>query len=166
LSRERRALGAALLIGAAAWYMLAGDRPLDGRPGSPVPPGEGDDGYGTYWPLIYRAAQRHGVRPELVDSIIARESGYDPLARNPASSARGLMQVTRAAAQDVGADWHRLDDPALNIEAGTAYLAMMIRRFGEWDGVRAYHAGPGTILRGDNPALLAQADDYAEAVWV
>ena len=177
--------GFIVLIGGIAYLMLTGQLGAITEDGST--PGEGggtddvdrwwENGYspvmssgawtssGTWSALAIDAGTRYGIRPELVEKIIAKESSGNPTARNPTTSARGLMQVTKAAAIDVGADWDSLDDPAANVEAGTAYLALMVGEFGEYDGVRAYHAGPGTIRRGTNAALLAQADAYAAAIY-
>lgn len=119
---------------------------------------------GAYGGLVDDAAARYGVRPQVIAGIIQKESGGNPTARNPSSSARGLMGMTKAAAIDAGADWNQLDDPAIAIDAGTYYLAMMINRFGETDGIRAYFAGPGTVARGTNTSLLGQADAYAASV--
>jgi hypothetical protein len=117
---------------------------------------------------VDQASESYGVRPELINAVIQVESGGNPGAQSATSSARGLMQVTRAAAIDVGADYDRLFDPQAGIDAGTAYLAGLIAEFGERDGVRAYYAGPGNIRREregrGNAAILADADRYAERV--
>lgn len=180
--RRALAIGFIVIVGGVAYLMLsgqvaaiAGDSTGGGNPG-----GTGEEPVDRWWEnsftpagfsvggasqLATDAGTRYGIRPELIDAIIQKESGGNATARNPTTSARGLMQVTKAAAADVGADWDSLDDPALNVDAGTAYLALMVGEFGEYDGVRAYHAGPGTIRRGTNAALLAQADAYAAAVF-
>lgn len=180
---NRRAIagGFIVLIGGVAYLMLTGQLGASeegtgeaprwgwgggGDPSSYTPAGfTFGDGAGSWDQLAIDAGTRYGIRPELIAAIIQKESGGNPTARNPTTTARGLMQVTKAAAADVGADWDGLDDPAANVDAGTAYLALMVGEFGEYDGVRAYHAGPGTIRRGTNAALLAQADAYAAAVF-
>jgi hypothetical protein len=46
--------------------------------------------------MLHHAARRHGVEPSLLIAMAWRESRFDPLAVNPQSSARGLMQFTEA----------------------------------------------------------------------
>lgn len=52
---------------------------------------------------IREVAAAVGTRPEWLDALINFETGgtYDPLVKNPLSSARGLIQVIDATAQDV-----------------------------------------------------------------
>jgi hypothetical protein len=69
--------------------------------------------------------------------------GSDPRMWRPdPAAAQGPMQITAAAAQDVGGG-NRFD-PRENLTIGRAYLAHMYRRFGSWpDAVAAYNWGPG-----------------------
>jgi len=46
-----------------------------------------------------RAAQLLNVVPAWLDALIRFESGWNPLARNPISGARGLIQVTNTTAR-------------------------------------------------------------------
>ncbi len=46
--------------------------------------------------MLHHAARRHGVEPSLLVAMAWRESRFNPLAVNPQSSARGLMQFTEA----------------------------------------------------------------------
>lgn len=43
---------------------------------------------------------------------------------------RLVLAVSRAAAVDVGFDHTKLSDPALNIQAGSKYLAVVVKRAG------------------------------------
>lgn len=98
---------------------------------------------------ILAASERHGIPFYVIKGIIAVESGFNPNARNPNSSATGLMQVTRAAATDTFTPYEQLTDPAINIDAGTAYLAKMREFTGNiFDAIVAYHDGPGNWQRG------------------
>ena len=95
---------------------------------------------------ILAAAGRHGLDPLLVAAIAQVESGFDARALSP-RGALGLMQVMPETAEQVGV--HNVDDPAGNLEAGTRYLACLLRRF---DGdlvlsLAAYNAGPGAVDR-------------------
>jgi len=71
--------------------------------------------------------------------------GADPLMWRPEPDGpQGPMQVSRAAAADVGGGnrW----DPSENRALGRAYLARLHQRFGNWrDAVMAYNWGPGSL---------------------
>ena len=100
---------------------------------------------------ILASADRHDLDPLLVAAVVQVESGFDGRAVSR-RGAIGLMQVMPETAGqfDVG----NLYDPSENLEAGTRYLASLLRRF-DGDlvlGLAAYNAGPGTIYRfGDLP---------------
>ena len=93
----------------------------------------------------------------IIKGVIATESSFNPKAKAKGSSARGLMQLTRAAAQDVGTPYGSLFDPRTNIFAGTRYLSSMVSRFGLVGGLRAYYQGAGGYQRNPNAASLAYA---------
>lgn len=104
------------------------------------------------------AATRHGVDYELLQAVIATESGFDATAVSP-KGAVGLMQVMPATAQRFGvsADAKRsvvqkLADPAVNVPTGTRYLRYLIDLFpGRMDlAVAAYNAGEGAVQRAGN----------------
>lgn len=109
----------------------------------------------TFDDIIKRETDKLGLPFILVKGMIAKESSFRPTAvpRKPdgtlASSARGLMQVTTAALEDVnrvyrtGYTHAQMFDPEINIIVGTRYLKMMVNQFGLLDGVRAYYEGPG-----------------------
>jgi len=108
-----------------------------------------------YDALIAEAARRHGLDPRLLKAVIAAESGFDPEARSP-RGAIGLMQLMPSTAAELGVRG-KLTDPAVNIAAGAAYLALLRRvaaaRFGEGENPRllrgrivaAYNAGPRAL---------------------
>ena len=52
--------------------------------------------------FITAAALQIGVRPDDLNALISFESNYNPQAKNPYSSARGILQFTDAAAQGLG----------------------------------------------------------------
>ena len=94
--------------------------------------------------LIRAAAQKHGVNQELIASVIAVESDFNPRAVSP-RFARGLMQLlpetaARLAVTDVF-------DPRQNIDAGTRYLKELLARYHQ-DlalALAAYNAGPDRV---------------------
>ena len=110
-----------------------------------------------FYPLGWRAevagaAQRAGIDPYLVSAVVREESSYNPLARSRVG-ARGLMQLMPDTARPMARvrgmafqDGELLDDPAANIELGSAYLGGLVRDFGDARlAVAAYNAGPTRV---------------------
>lgn len=105
--------------------------------------------------LIREAASQHGLEFELLQAVIATESGFDPGAVSP-KGAVGLMQVIPDTAERFGVRAtgrqsvsERLTDPRTNIQAGSRYLAWLINYFnGDVRlAVAAYNAGEGAVLK-------------------
>jgi hypothetical protein len=130
-----------------------------------------------YDDLIRSDAEKNGLDPRLVKSVIAAESEFVPHAKSPAG-ALGLMQVMPMTAGSVGENGKAMFDPAANIRAGTAYLAYLFQR--AWlryhlKGidycrapawllqriVAAYNAGPRFLAR---RRLYSQTRDYVRRV--
>jgi soluble lytic murein transglycosylase-like protein len=93
--------------------------------------------------LADAAADRYGLPRELVRSVMAAESDFQPLALSP-EGAIGLMQLMPGTAQDLGADPH---DPAQNVDAGARYLRDLLEKYnyGLRHALAAYNAGPGAV---------------------
>jgi soluble lytic murein transglycosylase-like protein len=94
--------------------------------------------------FIADSAQTHGVAPELVASVIAVESNFNPNAVS-LKSARGLMQLMPRTAARFGVT--NVFDPRQNIDAGTRYLKELLLRY---NGdlaltLAAYNAGPDRV---------------------
>ncbi len=102
----------------------------------------------AYGELIFAAARRHKVNPELVAAVIRAESAFNPRAIS-GKGARGLMQLMPATARRYGIRPSELFLPERNIEAGVRYLAFLIDRFaGDLPKILAgYNAGEGTVDR-------------------
>ena len=97
-----------------------------------------------YTELIQSAAQRYGVDPELVSSVAAMESNFNPRAVSR-RDARGLMQLLPETAARLGVT--DVFDPRQNIDAGTRYLRELLDRYNH-DLVltlAAYNAGPDRV---------------------
>ena len=101
-------------------------------------------------PAVMAAAERTGLPPELIWSIIRQESAFNRRALSSAG-ARGLMQLMPRTARDMarehGVELGDLFSPEKNIELGSLYLAEMLERF---DGnsalaAAAYNAGPRRV---------------------
>ncbi|RYF72876.1 MAG: lytic transglycosylase domain-containing protein [Comamonadaceae bacterium] len=114
--------------------------------------------YRTANAALRDAATRHDIDVELLQALVAAESGFNTQAISP-KGAIGLMQLMPATAQRYGvrADAKRslqakLHDPQINIAAGSRYLRDLIAMF---DGslelaLAAYNAGEGAVQRAGN----------------
>jgi hypothetical protein len=116
-----------------------------------------------YADFISESARAHGVAPELVASVIAVESNFNP---NAVSwrSARGLMQLMPQTAARFGVT--RIFDPQQNIEAGTKYLKELLLRY---NGdlaltLAAYNAGPDRVGQYRSVPPYRETRDYVRRV--
>ncbi|OLC55523.1 MAG: hypothetical protein AUH92_02035 [Acidobacteria bacterium 13_1_40CM_4_69_4] len=130
-----------------------------------------------YADLINRAATSHHLNPALVAAVVAAESGFNARARSP-RGAYGLMQVMPATWQELAAapacagDVAPLtvppcmDDPAANLEAGTAYLRRLLDRFkGNLPyALAAYNAGAGTVAQHEGVPPFPETTRYLRQV--
>ena len=93
--------------------------------------------------LIEAAAARYSVDAELIASVIAAESNFNPKAISR-RNARGLMQLLPETAARLGV--HNIFDPAENIDAGTHYLSDLLALYKNDLALTlaAYNAGPLT----------------------
>jgi hypothetical protein len=113
--------------------------------------------------LIATSAQTHGVAPELVASVIAVESNFNPRAIS-LKSARGLMQLMPKTAARFGVT--NVFDPQQNIDAGTRYLKELLRLY---DGnltltLAAYNAGPERVQLFHAVPPYRETRDYVRRV--
>jgi soluble lytic murein transglycosylase-like protein len=108
--------------------------------------------------LLKDAAVTHGIDYELLQALIATESGFDTHAVSP-KGAVGLMQLIPPTAERYGvradktqAVEKKLTDPKTNIRAGSSYLRDLINMFpGQLElAVAAYNAGEGAVQRAGN----------------
>ncbi len=105
-------------------------------------------------PWVREASSRHGVDSELINALIAVESGFDDKALSP-KGAVGLMQVMPATAQrfmpkGVAPDQvaQRLAEPRTNITVGTRVMADLLKRHRRIDvALAAWSAGEGAVQR-------------------
>jgi hypothetical protein len=119
------------------------------------------------------SASRQGVDYELLQALIATESGFDAGAVSP-KGAIGLMQVMPATAGRFGvaADHRRtvaqkLMDPAVNVSAGTRYLRYLIDLFPDrLDlALAAYNAGEGAVhTAGNRIPAYKETQNYVRTV--
>jgi transglycosylase-like protein with SLT domain len=96
--------------------------------------------------MAIAAARRHSLDPDLVQAVVAVESGFRPDAVSP-KGAQGLMQLMPYTARALGVK--DSFDPAANLDGGTRYLRALIARY-NGDVTRAlaaYNAGEGAVAR-------------------
>ena len=108
--------------------------------------------------LLREASVKHGIDYELLQALIATESGFNAQAVSP-KGAVGLMQLIPPTADRYGvrADKNatvqkKLTDPKTNIRAGSSYLSDLIAMFpGQLElAIAAYNAGEGAVQRAGN----------------
>jgi hypothetical protein len=116
-----------------------------------------------YSNFIADSAQAQGVAAELVASVIAVESNFNP---NAVSwrSARGLMQLMPQTAAKFGVT--NIFDPRQNIDAGTKYLKQLLLRY---NGdlaltLAAYNAGPDRVEQYRSVPPYRETRDYVRRV--
>jgi len=94
--------------------------------------------------VVTAVGERHRIDPDLIDSMIHVESGFNPNAVSR-KGAQGLMQLMPSTASRLGvADSF---DPGANVDGGTRYLRQLLERY-NFDLVKAlaaYNAGPGRV---------------------
>jgi len=94
--------------------------------------------------LVEAAAARYSLDADLITSVIAVESNFDPKALSR-KNARGLMQLLPETAARLGVQ--NIYDPQENIDAGTRYLRELLQKYNN-DLVltlAAYNAGPERV---------------------
>ena len=123
---------------------------------------------------ITSSAQRHGVDPLLVKSVIWQESRFHP-EKLGGHGERGLMQVTEPAAQD----WVKAEgietfvpedllDPKTNIEVGTWYLGRALKHWAAQEdplpfALGEYNAGRSRVQRWSRGEQIS-AEDLRKAM--
>jgi hypothetical protein len=94
--------------------------------------------------VIDSISDRHHLDPDLINSVIHAESGFNARAVSP-KGAQGLMQLMPHTASQLGVA--NAFDPKANVEGGTRYLRELLERY-NFDLVKAlaaYNAGPHRV---------------------
>lgn len=103
---------------------------------------------------VQRAAANYPGVPNLAavaTAVMNHESGGNPGAKNPNSSACGLFQLINATQSTLGVS--DCTDPTQNADAGVGLLAQYYNQYGNWDeALQAFSDGPGTVAAGQNPS--------------
>lgn len=104
-----------------------------------------------YYDQAVAAAQKYNVPVPLFVQQIGAESSFNPLAKNPNSSAAGIAQFINATAREYGVNQY---DPVSSLEGAARYMRDLYNRKGSWEGaLNAY----GTTHGGNNPNLASAA---------
>lgn len=94
--------------------------------------------------VVNTASGTYNLDPDLVNSVIRAESGFNVRAVSP-KGARGLMQLMPQTASQLGVQ--NVFDPRANVEGGTRYLRELLERY-NFDLIKAlaaYNAGPQRV---------------------
>jgi hypothetical protein len=113
--------------------------------------------------IVKAAATHYSVDADLITSVIAAESNFDPKAVSK-KNARGLMQLLPATAARFGVQ--NIFDPQQNIDAGTHYLRDLLERYNN-DlalALAAYNAGPERVLHFGRVPPYAETASYIRRV--
>lgn len=110
--------------------------------------------------LVNEKASKHGVDPDLVNAVIAQESGFSSAASRTelllGDSSKGLMQITLGTARGLGytGSASELSSPENSVEYGTAYLAecMRAKNGNIEDAISMYNGGDRPRLGFGSPA--------------
>jgi soluble lytic murein transglycosylase-like protein len=116
-----------------------------------------------YRELVEAAAARYNVDADLIISVIAVESNFDPKAKSR-RDARGLMQLLPETATRLGVK--DIYDPQENIDAGTRYLRELLQKYGNnlVLALAAYNAGPERVQQYGNVPPFAETISYVRRV--
>ncbi|NRF67833.1 transglycosylase SLT domain-containing protein [Aquincola sp. S2] len=118
---------------------------------------------GQYDDAINSAAAKHGMDPEVIKCVMAKESQGDPNATSSAGAV-GLMQVKPETASEllgrpVTAEELK-SNPELNIEVGTMYLKKMMDEKGSLeDALGGYNQGPNADWRS-----IPESQNYVQEI--
>jgi len=113
--------------------------------------------------LIEGAAARYSVDADLITSVIAAESNFDPKAISR-RNARGLMQLLPQTAARLGVQ--HIFDPRENIDAGTHYLRDLLLLYKNDLALTlaAYNARPQRVRQYGRVPPFAETQSYVRRV--
>jgi hypothetical protein len=113
--------------------------------------------------VVNEASATYHLDPDLVNSVIHAESGFNSHAVSP-KGARGLMQLMPGTANHLGV--HDAFDPQSNVTAGSRYLRELLERY-NFDLVKAlaaYNAGPQRVEQYKGVPPFRETHDYVARI--
>ncbi|HEY7216570.1 MAG TPA: lytic transglycosylase domain-containing protein [Thermoanaerobaculia bacterium] len=121
---------------------------------------------GPYGDMIFDAARRHSVNPQVVAALIGAESAGNPRAVSH-KGARGLMQLMPATAERFGTRKEKLYDPKENLEAGIRYLSWLAEQFPNdlAKVLAAYNAGENAVVRYGGIPPYRETRNYVRRIY-
>jgi soluble lytic murein transglycosylase-like protein len=113
--------------------------------------------------IIFRSGESQGVDPRFIHAVIWQESRYKEQAVSHAG-AQGLMQLMPATAQRFGCN--DAYDRTANIQAGTKYLAWLLKRFnGDVKlALAGYNAGEGAVDKYNGIPPYNETQNYVRKI--
>jgi hypothetical protein len=136
---------------------ISGFLPETPSPSAPAPKSTMFD------PIIEKYANHYSLDPDLIRSIIATESGFNPKAVSP-KGARGLMQLMPATAQRLGVN--NSFDPEDNIRGGVKHFRTLMDSFNN-DlalSLAAYNAGENRVQKLGRIPEIKETRDYIKSI--
>jgi len=121
---------------------------------------------GPYGSMIFEAAKKHSVNPQVIAALIRQESSGN-LRAVSYKGARGLMQLMPATAERFGVKKDKLFDPKSNLEAGVRYLSWLVDQFPN-DLSRvlaAYNAGEQSVWKYNGIPPYRETRNYVRRIY-
>ncbi len=113
--------------------------------------------------VVNSASAVYHLDPDLVNSVIHAESGFNAHAVSP-KGARGLMQLMPGTANQLGVN--NAFDPEANVTGGSRYLRELLERY-NFDLVKAlaaYNAGPQRVEQYQGVPPFRETRDYVARI--
>ncbi len=109
--------------------------------------------------MIDKVAKKFSLSPQLIHSVVAAESAYNPTAVSNAG-AQGLMQLMPETAKELGVQ--DSFNPQQNLFGGSKYLKQLLDKYeGDLDSaLAAYNWGPGNVDRHGLEKMPTETRNY------
>ncbi len=118
---------------------------------------------------ITRSAAASGYSPDLISSIIWKESRYNPNVKDSPAGAQGVGQFLPGTASDMGVNVRDIESSIMGIGKYLNAIKKMTGLTDEKDIVQAYNWGPGNmqkyVQRGRTGNVPAEAQDYRDTIF-